>query len=216
MRPTQSKQVRKQSQANEDVLWRRVDGTIAPAHLRDSKTEALIRGKAAAYARSMRHVGVEVKDTRQKLWLLLTKREPQFDPRLASFPTFAEQAVNNEIISMARYDTAAKRNRAREEMSLNQMVCSGNGNGDDGEIEASQTIADPGSPAPDANDLQHDLDAVVSMLTPRQQRILKLLPQRMAKARLAEAVDLTLDELEQELAAIKACFTKHEMQLYLA
>ncbi|MFA9478064.1 hypothetical protein ACERK3_07110 [Phycisphaerales bacterium AB-hyl4] len=215
MQHPQSKQVQKRSQANEDALWRRADGTMAPAHLRDPKIEALIRGKSATYARNMRYAGVEVKDTRQSLWLLLTKRESQFDPERSSFPTFAEMAVDNEIISMARYDTAAKRNRAREEMSLNQTVTSGNGDGEDGQFEASQTIADPNVPAPDVNDLQHDLDAVTSMLTPRQQRILKLVPRRMAKARLAKAVGATLDELEQELAAIKDCFTEHNLHLYL-
>lgn len=208
-----SRQPQNQSQGKEVVPWRRADGTMAPAHLRDPKIIALIRGKAATYARSMRHAGIEVEDTRQKLWLLLSKRESQFDPERSSFPTFAELAVNNEVSSMARYDKAAKRSRAREEMSLNQMVSSGSG--DDGEIEASQTIADPSAPAPDANDLQHDLHTVTSMLTPRQQRILKLVPRRMAKARMAKAVDATLGELEQELAAIKACFTEHELHLYL-
>ncbi|MEX2388094.1 MAG: hypothetical protein WD534_09460 [Phycisphaeraceae bacterium] len=186
-------------------------------HRRDAYVSYLIRRKARLLSCSPGFRLHERPDFEHDLWAHLKHRERHYDPsRQASFETFAHWVVSNKTTSIARHRKAAMRNPEREEMSLNQMVSSGNGNGDDGEIEASQTIADPGSPAPDANDLQHDLDAVVSMLTPRQQRILKLLPQRMAKARLAEAVDLTLDELEQELAAIKACFTKHEMQLYLA
>lgn len=179
---------------------------------KDAYLARLIRRKAKALCQSSGFQSHEQRDLEQDLWLHLQERSSRYEPaRRVTFETFADRVIRNQVTSIARHRKAAKRNPEREEMSLNQMV----GDGDDGQIEVNQTIADPRAPRPDANDLKHDLITVTRLLTRRQQSIVRRLRLGESRTRIARRMGISLEQVRMEIDAIRACFRRHGLDAYL-
>ena len=85
-----------------------------------------IRFNARRLARSRAIPGMSVEDYEQDLVLDLLHRQQAFDPRLASFPAFADRIVGHRISTMMSQTLRLK--AERKAMSLDAPVLDGDGN----------------------------------------------------------------------------------------
>lgn len=177
----------------------------------DPEVDKLIKAVARDLSRIRGFTSSDQGDLAQRLWKHVLSQRYRFDPSRATWAGFATCIVRTRSKSIVRHMKAAKRDPAREQMALNAPV----DDHEDGVVEAAQTIVDERSPAPDRNDLSHDLRTVSAKLTVRQREIMRRLADGETVSRISRNIRIEPEEAEREIAAIRICFHEHDLGEYL-
>lgn len=138
---------------------------------KNSYISRLIRRKAKLLCRRASFSPSDYRDIQQELEFHLHRQQGKFDPRVASFETFADRVITNKACSLIRHSRAQKRCVERESFSLHEDV---DGLVDDEKLPRSETIADTTSPAPDRHDLFHDADTMTQKLDEEARNVFEL------------------------------------------
>ncbi len=151
-----------------------------------------------------RHPGFSKSDFEEQLQILvchLYEKRHHYDPGLSSQWTFAVKVTDNKVRSILRSRKAQKRDPKREEMSVNDIVDSGDGN----PTSAHETIP---SCHPDhirQSDLFADLETLMSRLDLIDRSVMQLQRRGLTHKEIRSLLSLSVRELQasfQRIAAI--------------
>lgn len=148
----------------------RYDG-VSPRVIRN------IRYQAARLARNGALPGMDKDDIEQELMLDLLRRKDRFDPRRASFDTFADRVIQHRVASLTAPTTRLRAERIT--ISIDVHLSAG-GNGDGGAMECDIPEADglyaaPCEPADTRIGLARDVGRFLDSLSPALRRYADIL-----------------------------------------
>jgi DNA-directed RNA polymerase specialized sigma24 family protein len=149
------------------------DAVLAPRTLKH------IRSTAKRLARSGRIRGMDAEDIAQDLFLDLWRRSPAFDPRRASFPTFADRIIAHRAASLTAQTQRAQ--IERREIRIDDPV-----EGADGRTLA-DILPDPAAPDELDHGLSLDLRRFIESLSPALQRCCAILAEPNIRSAAAQA-----------------------------
>lgn len=181
----------------------------------------LIHHKACKLVGKAGYIEGDVEDIKHDLIVDLLERLPKFDPTKARYNTFVARVVERKICNLIRDRRAARRDRRREECSLNEDVDAGEGD----ELHRTATLDQDDHearcgkhrrPAEDRHQLRLDIDAVMADLSPDLRRAVELL-RSMPINQVAREMGISRPSFyENHLTRLRDAFAAKGLDGYLA
>jgi hypothetical protein len=174
----------------------------------DRRVLSNIRFNARRLARSRAIPGMSVEDYEQDLVLDLLHRQQAFDPRLASFPTFADRIVGHRISTMTSPTLRLK--AERKAMSIDAPVLDEDGN----EQTLLDLLPDEALPTDDSAAIRIDVGRFVEGLPPPLLDCCEiLLADSISEG--ARAAGIHRSTAYERAARLRECATAHGLAIYV-
>ncbi len=176
----------------------------------DGYASRLIKFKARQLSRRAGFSACDREDIEQDLTLDLLERLPRYDPAKASLNTFVARIVDHKVVSILRFQQAAKRNRGREDCSLNDPVRDTDGR----LVDRHQTTPEAANVPQQLRELEHDVAELLADLPELQRAIALGLGTGTVNA---VSIDLGLSRsaVKRQIAAMRARFEDVGLRHYL-
>lgn len=189
-----------------------------PPDVTDKFSTIFIRNTAAELIDEGAFDASEREDLIQELTLALVERTPKFDPDRAKWSTFVKTVVRRRAISLRRRQNAACRSDGREVASLDAWI-----DDEDGQVislanyiredQSLVYLAEDHRSDEERADLEFDVDAVASTLSPELQDLCRRL-KRQSQAEIARDLAIPRTTLVRRIRKLREAFDAAGMRDY--